>query len=57
MWCLCVTHLFDEVLGIDCQVRREAEFALQDLIDGLLPVLGCERRLETNNTKLLVSPR
>lgn len=44
---LCATHLFDEVSGIDCQVRRQVEFTLQDLIDGLLPVFRRERRLKT----------
>lgn len=38
-------HLFDEVSGVDGQVRRQVEFTLQDLIDGLLPVLSCEWRL------------
>lgn len=42
-------HLFDEVAGIDGQVRGQIEFTLQDLIDGLLPVFSRKWRLVENH--------
>ena len=51
---MCVTHLLDEVSGIDGQVGGQVEFTLQDLIDGLLPVFSSERRLVENHRKELL---
>lgn len=37
--------LFDHVLSISCEVGREIEFTLQNLLSGLLSVPCGERRL------------
>lgn len=45
-------YLLDEVPSIDGEVRGQIEFTFQDLIDGLLPVFGCEWRLEENQRRV-----
>ena len=48
---MCLHYLFDEVPGVDGQVRGQIEFTLQYLINGLLPVFSCERRLEEKHRR------
>lgn len=48
---LLLQYLLDEVSGIDGQVWGQIEFALQDLINGLLPVFSCEWRLVDNHRR------
>lgn len=36
-----------QVSGLLREVGRQTEFTLQDLVDGLFPVLACERWLQT----------
>lgn len=38
-------HLLEEVTSVGCQVGRQHQLPLEDLVDGLLAVLGGERRL------------
>lgn len=38
-------YLFQKVPGFLREVRRKAEFAFEDLVDGLLSVFASERRL------------
>lgn len=45
-------YLLDEVPGIDGEIRGQVEFTFQDLIDGLLPVFGCEWRLEEKKKRV-----
>lgn len=52
------THLFQEVPGFLCEVRRKAEFAFQDFVNRLFSVFTSERRLGKQRRKLsLVSSK
>lgn len=40
------SYPLQQIPGFLCEVGRQAEFALQDLVDGLFPVFAGERRLD-----------
>lgn len=40
------SYPLQQIPGFLCEVGRQAEFTLQDLVDGLFPVFAGERRLD-----------
>ena len=48
------THSFDEVLSIRAEVGGKMQFAMQDLVNGLAPILTTKRRLDTRKSSTIL---